>query len=46
MRSDTPKVAVEQRHGWLVPPAWELVSEVLKCGRKPVREAVYDHAGD
>ena len=20
--SDTPVVAVEQRHGWLVPPAW------------------------
>ena len=26
--SDNPAVAVEQRHSWLVPPAWEFVSEV------------------
>ena len=25
-----PAVAVEQRHGWLVPPAWELENENLK----------------
>ena len=24
--SDNPAVAVEQRHGWLIPPAWEFVS--------------------
>lgn len=42
--SDTPAVAVEQRHGWLVPPAWEFVSEVWVSERQRVREDVYDHA--
>ena len=45
--SDTPAVAVEQRHGWLIPPAWEFVSEVWECERRsPVREDVYDHEGE
>ena len=39
VRSDNPAVAVEQRHGWLVPPDWE-------CERKPVRETVYVHEGE
>ena len=38
MPLDTPAVAVEQRHGWLIPPAWEFISEVWRmngsgCGR-------------
>ena len=43
VRSDTPAVAVEQRHGWLVPPAWEFQSEVWEYERKPVSEITYDH---
>ena len=44
--SENPAVAVEQRHGWLVPPDWEFVSEVWECERKPVREDVYEHEDD
>ena len=44
--SDDPAVAVEQRHGWLVPPAWEFVSEIWEYERKPVSEIEYDHAGE
>ena len=41
--SDNPAVAVEQRHGWLVPPAWEFISEVWEYERKRFSEVVYDH---
>ena len=41
--SDNPAVAVEQRHGWLIPPAWEFQSEVWEYERKPVSEVTYDH---
>ena len=41
--SDDPAVAVEQRHGWLVPPAWEFVSKVWEYERKPVSEVAYEH---
>ena len=44
--SDNPAVAVEQRHGWLVPPEWEFQSEVWEYERKPVSEVVYDHEGE
>ena len=44
--SDNPAVAVEQRHGWLVPPAWEFISEVWVSERKRVPETVYEHEGD
>ena len=41
--SDNPAIAVEQRHGWLIPPAWEFISEVWEYERKfPVSETVYD----
>lgn len=43
VRSDNPAVAVEQRHGWLVPPAWEFQSEIWEYERKPVSEVTYDH---
>ena len=46
MPSDNPAVAVEQRHGWLIPPAWEFVSEVWEYERKPVSEVVYDHESE
>ena len=36
--------AVEQRHGWLIPPEWEFQSEVWEYERRsPVSETVYDH---
>ena len=41
--SENPAVAVKQRHGWLLPPDWEFVSEVWKYERKPVSEVEYDH---
>ena len=44
--SENPAVAVEQRHGWLVPPEWEFISEVWECERKPVSEVVYDHESE
>ena len=44
--SETPAVAVEQRHGWLVPPDWEFVSEVWEYTRKPVSEVAYEHEGE
>ena len=46
VRSDNPAVAVEQRHGWLIPPAWEFISEIWEDERKPVPETVYDHEGE
>jgi len=44
--SDIPAVAVEQRHGWLIPPEWEFVSEVWEYERKPIEETVYDHESE
>ena len=44
--SDNPAVAVEQRHGWLIPPAWEFISEVWEYERKAVSEVEYDHEGE
>jgi hypothetical protein len=41
--SDNPAVAVEQRHGWLIPPEWEFQSEVWEYERKPVSEMTYDY---
>lgn len=38
--SDNPAVAVEQRHGWLIPPTWEFISEVWAYERKPVVDKV------
>ena len=43
VRSDNPAVAVEQQHGWLIPPEWEFISEIWEYERKPVSETVYDH---
>ena len=41
--SDNPAIAVEQRHGWLIPPEWEFLSEVWEYERRsPVSEVVYD----
>lgn len=32
--SENLTLAVEQRHGWLIPSEWEFPSEVWKCERK------------
>ena len=46
VRSDNPAVAVEQQHGWLIPPEWEFISEVWEYERKRVSETVYDHESE
>ena len=47
LRSDNPAIAVEQRHGWLIPPEWGFISEVWAYERRsPVSETVYDHEGE
>ena len=43
LRSDNPEETVEERHGWVIPPAWQFISEVWAYERKPVEETVYDH---
>ena len=42
VRSDNPAIAVEHRHGWLIPPAWEFQSEVWEYERKRRQETMYD----
>ena len=34
--SDNIEVAVETRHGWLIPPEWEFISEEWVCTRQVV----------
>ena len=45
--SDTIEVAVETRHGWLIPPEWEFVTEAWEYTRQAVnserRGHTYDH---
>ena len=44
--ADRPEASVEHQHGWIVPPAWEFVSEVREYERKPESEVQYDHEGE
>ena len=44
--SENPAVAVEQRHGWLIPPEWEFISEVWVYERTPVSEVEYEHESE
>ena len=46
LRSDRPEETVEARHGWVIPPAWEFISEVWEYERKRVSETVYDHESE
>ena len=46
LRSDNAAATVEERNGWVIPPAWEFRSEVYEYERKPVSEVVYDHEGE
>ena len=46
--SDNIEVAVETRHGWLIPPEWEFITEEWVYTRKPAvdserRGHTYDH---
>ena len=39
-----PAQPLEYRHGWIIPPEWEFISEVWGYERRsPVSETVYDH---
>ena len=45
--SDDLEVSVEHRHGWLIPPEWEFITETWAYTRKDVnseqRGHTYDH---
>ena len=41
-----PAQPLESRHGWIIPPEWEFISEVTEYERKPVEETVYDHESE
>ena len=38
-----PAQPLEYRHGWIIPPEWEFISEVWEYERKPVLKTVCDH---
>ena len=49
--SDAVELSVETRHGWLIPPEWEFISEEWVCTRKPAVEGerrghAYEHEGE
>ena len=48
--SDNVEVSVEHRHGWLIPPGWEFISEEWVHTRQAVdgdrRRHTYDHEGE
>ena len=33
LRSDTPAATVEERQGWVIPPAWRFLSDGNRCRR-------------
>ena len=45
--SDNVEASVETRHGWLIPPEWEFITEEWICTRQDVnseqRGHTYDH---
>lgn len=38
LHTDRPEAAVEHKHGWIVPPTWEFVSEVREYDREPITD--------
>ena len=46
VHTNSPEAAVEHRHGWIVPPEWEFVSEVREYERKPACEIRYAHESE
>ena len=34
--SDNVEISVEHRHGWLIPPEWEFITEEGECTRQDV----------
>ena len=47
INSLTPEISVEHRHGWLIPPEWEFITEAWEYTRQPIdgerRGYTYDH---
>ena len=43
VHTDSPEASVEHQHGWVVPPAWEFISEIREYEHKPESEIRYDH---
>ena len=42
-----PAQPLEYRHGWIIPPEWEFISEVTEYERRsPVSEIEYDHESE
>ena len=45
--SDTIEISVEHRHGWLIPPEWEFITEAWEYTRMDEnnvrQECTYDH---
>ena len=42
-----PAQPLEYRHGWIIAPEWEFISEVTEYERRsPVEETVYDHESE
>lgn len=47
LRSDNAASTVEERHGRVIPPAWQFISEVWVYERRsPVSEIEYDHESE
>ena len=44
--SERRGISAEYRHGWIIPPAWEFVSEVYEYERKPESEITYNHESE
>ena len=41
-----PNQTLEYRHGWIIPPEWEFVSEVWEYTRQDIRELPRGHTYD
>ena len=41
--SDNIEVSVETRHGWLIPPEWEFITEAWEYTRQAVESERHGH---
>lgn len=46
LHTNRPEASVEHQHGWVVPPAWEFISEVREYERRQESEIRYDHESE
>lgn len=44
--SDHIEVSIEHRHGWLIPPEWEFITEQWEYTRQPVDGKRHGHTYD